>query len=220
MPASERSAHGYRLYTQRHLHALRVSRAMIVGYGWMQACNIMSCIHQGDLTAALALIDARHAEIHRSRCEIEETLRILRDTSSTIPTLSQMGNLPRWRNALHVSEAARVVGVRVSAVRFWEEQGLLQPSRESTSHYRLYDAEQMRKLQVIALLRKASYNFEAIRAVLTQLAAGTPEQALTAAEKRLKELAEVSRRCVEATTQFWAYVETIPPLSTPSPPRT
>ena len=210
IPTAERSAHGYRLYTQRHLQALRVARSMIAGYGWMSACNIMKCVHQSNLPKALALIDAWHADVHRNRCEIDETLRVLRDTSTTLPTLTQMENLPHWRSALRVSEAARIVGVRVSAIRFWEEQGLLQPARENNSHYRLYDAEQMRKLQVIALLRKANYSFEAIRAVLTQLANGAPEQALAAAEKRLKDLAEVSRRCVEATAHFWAYIESVP----------
>jgi hypothetical protein len=46
-----------------------------------------------------------------------------------------------------------------------------------------------------------------MRTVLTQLARGTPEQALAAAENRLRDLAEASRRSVEATAAVWAYIE-------------
>jgi hypothetical protein len=48
-----------------------------------------------------------------------------------------------------------------------------------------------------------------LRTVLAQLSAGTPEQALAAAENRLKELAEVSHRCFEATAALWRYLEEI-----------
>ncbi|QBD81941.1 MerR family transcriptional regulator [Ktedonosporobacter rubrisoli] len=214
IPPAERGPQGYRLYTAHHLHALRISRTIIASYGWARARLIMSTLHRHDLPAALALIDAYHAEIHGNRCHIEETLRALRTTSITIAPLFATEDAAKLkllneRQGLLIREAARRVDVRVSALRFWEEQGLLHPARDRTSGYRFYDAEQMRNLQVIVLLRKAGYNFEAIRAILAQLAAGTPEQALQAAEKRLQELAEMSRRCLEALAELWAYIKTL-----------
>jgi len=205
IPGTERTPHGYRIYTAEHLHALRVAKILIAGFGWKRSLHIMQGIHRGDLAAALVLIDAHHAEIHQRRRETEETLRILRTTSEELPLL--MEGKARYRNGLHVSEAATLVGVRVSALRFWEEQGLLQPTRDGTSRYRIYDAEQLRKLQVVALLRKANYDFAAIRTVLDQLALGTPDQAVAAAENRLKELSEISRCCAEGTAKLWAYIE-------------
>lgn len=215
IPPAERGPQGYRLYTQQHLHAMRVARVVIAGFGWENARMIMQLVHQGALSAALAVIDARHAEIHRSRCEIEETLKILRTTSATLPDLAKAQHQGSPHHGLRVGEAAQSVGMRVSALRFWEEQGLVHPQRDRISGYRLYDAEQMRNLQIVALLRKADYGFDAIRTVLAQLAAGTPEQALMAAENRLKELAEVSRRCIEAAVALWTYLEIrSPALST------
>ncbi|GAC1355008.1 MAG: hypothetical protein NVS4B11_24770 [Ktedonobacteraceae bacterium] len=58
-------------------------------------------------------------------------------------------------------------------------------------------------------MRKAGYNFDAIRIVLGQLAIGTSEQVLAVAEQRLMDLAEVSRRAVEATATLWQYVKEI-----------
>jgi hypothetical protein len=54
-------------------------------------------------------------------------------------------------------------------------------------------------------LCKVGYGFKAISAVLTQLAIGTPAEAVAAAEKRLRDLAEESRRCIEATAALWEY---------------
>ncbi len=113
-----------------------------------------------------------------------------------------------------MSEAAQQVGVRVSALRFWEMQGLLQPKRDHDNRYRLYYEDELRKLRVIVLLRKANYDFAAIHALLEQLASGTTEQALAAADMRLHELAEASRRCIAATTRLWAYIEETEAIST------
>ncbi len=164
----------------------------------------MSYVHSDELDSALAIIDEHHAQIHADRCEVEHTLEILRTSSASLQELTKGSG--KKSKGLRVGEVAKLASVRVSAVRFWEEQGLLQPVRDKESKYRLYDDEQVRKLQIVVLLRKSGYNFEAIRTVLGQLITGTPEQVLTAAEHRLEELAEVSRRAVEATATLWQYV--------------
>ncbi|HSH81308.1 MAG TPA: MerR family transcriptional regulator, partial [Herpetosiphonaceae bacterium] len=74
LPPAERGRNGYRLYTRRHLEALRTARSMIHGYGWQSALSIMQAAHSSDLDAALALIDARHAELDRKRKEVEHAL--------------------------------------------------------------------------------------------------------------------------------------------------
>jgi DNA-binding transcriptional MerR regulator len=207
LPAAARSPTGYRLYTSRHLYALRVAQMLVPSFGWWHSRNILAHIHQDDLNVALATIDARHGELHHERQATEETLRLLRETSATLPRL--LDDKQRYRDGVPISEAAKIAGVRTSALRFWEELGLLQPRRDKNSHYRLYDAEQLRRLQVVALLRKGNYRFEAIRTVLDQIAQGSLEEAFAAAEKRLQELAVISRRCVEATAALWAYVESL-----------
>jgi DNA-binding transcriptional MerR regulator len=88
---------------------------------------------------------------------------------------------------------------------------LLQPERDPASGYRRYNDEQLRRLQVVALLRQGGYDFAAIRAVLDELAAGRPGQAIDAAERRLKELSAASQCCTEATTAFWGYVREYAP---------
>ena len=106
---------------------------------------------------------------------------------------------------MHVGAAAQLVGVRVSALRFWEQQGLLHPSREHGSNYRLYDEQQLRRLRIVALLRQANYDFAAIRSTLDQLEAGQPQRAMAAVEQRRSELARISWRCLEAMAALYTY---------------
>lgn len=204
IPQAERNEKGYRLYTAQHLRAIQVARIVIVGHGWQRACKIMGYIHAGEIASALAVIDEHSAEIHKDRREVEQTLEILRTTSTSLEILAKASE--RHKQGIRVGEAAQLVGVRVSAVRFWEAQGLLAPVRERESKYRLYDDEQVRRLQVVALLRKTGYDFDTIRRVLEQLATGTSDQVRSAAEHRLQDLAEVSRRAVEATATVWQYM--------------
>jgi DNA-binding transcriptional MerR regulator len=202
IPPAERSPAGYRLYTQRHLVALKTARGLLGGYGWQRARSIMQAVHQGSLSLALALIDERHAELAGTRVQLEQTLAAL----STLAEQSAPLAGARYAQQLRVGEAARQVGVRVSALHFWEQQGLLRPRRDKRSRYRLYDEQQMRRLRVVVLLRDAGYNFDAIRTTLDELAAGRPEKAIAAVEKRRAELARMSWACLLGVSVFQAYV--------------
>lgn len=201
---AERSSGGYRLYTQQHLAALQAVRRLARGYGWQRTRAIMQAVYQGNLPLALATIDEHHAELARKRLQIEQILAALNTLNTPAAPLSAS---PRPR-LFRVGEAANQAGVRVSALYFWEQQGLLQPVREKSSHYRLYDEQQMRRLSVVVLLREAGYNFPVIQAVLDELAAGQPEKAIAAIEKRREELARMSWACVEVIPAFQAYIHT------------
>jgi DNA-binding transcriptional MerR regulator len=207
IPKAPRNPSGYRLYTQQHLAALQTVKSLVPGYGWQRTSAIMQAIHQGDLSAALAIIDERHAEQARKRLQMEETLVALRTLAAQSNALQSSHPSQRVR----VGEAAKQVGVRVSALHFWEQQGLLHPVREPYSRYRLYDEDQMRRLRVVVLLRDAGYLFNAIQSVLNELAAGRPEKAIVAVEKRREELTRTSWACIEALTSFQRYVSEFGP---------
>jgi DNA-binding transcriptional MerR regulator len=201
IPVAERSPSGYRRYTPQHLEALKTARHLIAGYGWQRTQQIMQAIHHDRISEALMLINERHAELDRKRVQLEQTLAALNVLAVQLPVPAPKS----FSKGLRVSEAAQLVGVRVSALRFWEQQGLLQPNREKGSKYRLYDERQFRRLQIVALLRQANYDFAAIHTTLDELEAGQPQQAVAAVEQRRNELANLSWRCVEAMALFYNY---------------
>ena len=202
LPTVERSATGYRRYTRQHLEALKTTRSLGRSYGWQRTQGIMQAVHSGKLAHALALIDERHAEVARTRDQLGQTLGALSVLAAQLPSEAHAHTSDRAR----VGAAARMVGVRVSALRFWEQQGVVQPRRENGSNYRVYDAQQLRRLRVVALLRQANYDFNAIRATLDELEAHQPQRVVAAVEQRRSELAQISWRCVEAMAALHAYI--------------
>ena len=134
IPPAERAANGYRQYTRQHLVALLTAQTLVAAYGFERARSVMLAMQDGQLPAALALIDEHHAGIASQRQQLERTLAAL----GTLATQSSSAH-SRHARRLRVGEAAQEAGVRVSAVHFWEQQGLLQPVRDRSSRYRLYD---------------------------------------------------------------------------------
>lgn len=114
LPPVERSKSGYRLYTHHHLAALKTARSLVGGYTWQKTLAIMQKLHRGDLSGALALIDSRHAELASKRYQAEQTLSALHSLAAP-PAPVHSSRSPQ---VFRVGEAARQVGVRVSALHF------------------------------------------------------------------------------------------------------
>lgn len=207
LPPVERAPSGHRRYSGQHLAALETARLLVGGYGWDAARAILAAAHGGDLAGALALLDARHAALDRTRQQLAQTLAALGAIAGRAADEPSPRAAPGLRTGtgLRVAAAARLAGVRVSAVHFWEGLGLLQPAREPGSNYRLYDERQLRRLRVVALLRAGGYDFDAIRATLDELDAGEPARAVAAIERRRGELAAQSWRCLRAAAALYEY---------------
>lgn len=205
LPAADRSPTGYRRYTDAHVEALQVARLLIAGYGWQPALEVMRAVHACDNAAALAVVDACHAKLHGERATIDEVVHALERTAAT----GRLYTSIRARRVMRIGAVARLVGVRPSALRFWEQQGLLQPTRDSTTRSRYYDQEQIQRVQIVALLRAADYRFDAIRSVLDDLATSRPAQARAALEQRRAAVEQDSRRAMHATGVLHSYLQSL-----------
>lgn len=205
IPEAERNASGYRIYTRQHVDAMKTARYLIRGYGRQNAEAIMQALHRGDTVDALARIDAHHAELDRLRLQLRQTLDTLERLTVQLPMVKGHS---RAAKRVHVGEAARLVGVRVSALRHWEEQGLLHPIREAQSNYRLYDEKQLRRLRIVALLRQENYDFDTIHTTLDEVEAGQPARAIAAVEQRRSRLAAMSWHCLQALAMLHDYMRT------------
>src|SRR6202165_4268801 len=97
LPQASRSKSGYRLYTQHHLVALKTARSLVGGYGWQRTPTIMQALHRGELMAALATIDPRHAELASKRLQVEQTLTALHGLAAQSDTVPNSRHPQRFR---------------------------------------------------------------------------------------------------------------------------
>ena len=67
---------------------------------------------------------------------------------------------------MRIKEVEELVGITRKNIRFYEKENLLSPGRELENSYRDYTFEDIRRLQIIKLLRKLDMPISSIRDVL------------------------------------------------------
>ncbi len=93
-----------------------------------------------------------------------------------------------------IGEVARRAGVRPSAVRYYEERGLITPSSRRGGK-RVYDEEAVERMALIVFAKELGFSLDDIRNLL----AGFPEE--TPAGTRWSKLAEAKLAELDAMTQ-------------------
>ncbi len=188
LPRADRGPNGYRRYVAHHLVALRAYRSMAAAVGPVPARALMPELVGGTLEAAAARIDELHGALARERTQVRDALRGLEVAvgDSTDPFSEE--------DAMTISELAHALGVRASALRHWEREGLLHPARASPSAARSFGARAITEARIVAALRAGGYGIPLIAGVLEQVR----EQSVTADAHRIltERLAGLTRRSV------------------------
>lgn len=68
---------------------------------------------------------------------------------------------------LKIQEAAKLAGVSIRTLRYYDEIGLLPPGRVTQAGYRLYDDAAMARLQEVLFFRELGFELEDIRTIMT-----------------------------------------------------
>lgn len=166
LPAADRTAHGYRVYTPLHAAALRAFLALVPGHGHRAATSIMRAVNDGAVDDALRLVDESHAQLLDDRGTLRAVERALRDLE---PATSELGT---W----FIGPLARKLGLQPATLRTWEQAGLVEPRRDRRTGYRVYDEADVRDARLVHQLRRGGYPLARIAPVITQIrTAGGPE---------------------------------------------
>jgi Predicted transcriptional regulators len=67
---------------------------------------------------------------------------------------------------MSVSDVSKITGVSVRTLRYYDEIGLLTPTRVTESCYRLYDESALRRLQIILLYRELEFSLKEIIVIM------------------------------------------------------
>ncbi|MCZ2837695.1 MerR family transcriptional regulator [Modestobacter sp. VKM Ac-2985] len=163
LPAADRADSGYRRYTESHVNAGRAYRAFAAGMGPVAAKVLLRAFHRGEVETALALLDSAHAQLHHERSLLEQTRSAL-DHLAAEPVLPT-----RPADAMGITELADALGMRPSALRHWEAEGLLTADRQGERAARRYSPEHVRDARVVHQLRAAGYRIPTISRLLPEL---------------------------------------------------
>lgn len=215
LPATTRSAAGYREFGEAHRRALVPARALVAAYGWDDAVTIMVAVHRGDRNTAVAAIDHAHAELDRDRDRIQQALHafevVVTHPLDADPRMSAaLAQITRQGTPLQIGQLADLLGVRTSTLRFWESAGLLRPTRERATGYRVYDVAAARDAHLVSLLREGDFPMPIIRAALDEMhssADGRPERVGAELNRRMAQLNDRSWTHLQADAALVAYLD-------------
>ncbi|MFV2100876.1 TioE family transcriptional regulator [Micromonospora sp. LOL_024] len=166
IPPATRTASGYRVYTDEHAGALRAYVALVPGYGHRAAGEIMKLVLRGELSTALAVLDAAHVGLQRDRETVDRVASAAVVLASCTPATPAGG-------PVSIGVLAHRLRVSPATLRKWERAGILAPAR--TRGARAYSPDDVRDAELAHLLRRGGYQLDHIAAVIEQVhAAGGP----------------------------------------------
>lgn len=196
LPAAARTPSGYRRYRPVHVRAARAYRGLATAVGPVVARRTMSQLWTSSPDAAAAILTDLHVGLAEER----------RQTLLALDALRAIGAEPatsRADDVLSITELADALGVRTSALRHWEAEGLITSRRVGSLQVRTYDVAQVGAARIVAALRAAGYGVPAVATVMAALrGTGATAPAEDALRARLDGIATRSLALVRAGTDL------------------
>jgi DNA-binding transcriptional MerR regulator len=165
IPPAARSKNGYRSYTPLHVQALRAYRGLACAVGPVAARRMLAELRTETIATAASAINAVHVPLARERDEALRAQQALR----AIQSEAEPGEFERESDVMTITELAGALGVRPSALRFWEQEGLVVPERVTSLRARRYGLPAIRAARIVAALRGSGYGIPAVRDVMGSL---------------------------------------------------
>lgn len=163
IPDVPRTASNRRCYTSIHVQAFITIRALLKGYEIPVVYDVMRKIKGQQMESALWAINQEQHKTQVEKERLEEVLRMFRDVD-----LSKYKELT-VTNSMTIGEVAQMAGVNPSAIRHWEQEGLISSNRNKDNGYRVFTLTELRKIILISSLRKTVYYIENMKQLLNEI---------------------------------------------------
>ena len=105
-----------------------------------------------------------------------------------------------------IGDITRLFGVGPDSIRYYEKMGLIHPTRDENSNYRMYSLEDIRQIMVVRELLSLEFSTEEIRGFVQER---TVEHTLSQFEKELGMVNETLQRLYQTKESLENRIETI-----------
>lgn len=163
IPVVPRTNSNHRFYKSIHFQAFTTIRALLKGYDIPVVYEVMRMIKSSRFEEALWLVNEQQFQIQVEKQRVEEILTMIQNAEFT-----QYKNV-KLNECMSIGEAAKIAGVNTSAIRHWENEGLVNSERNNENGYRIYSIPELRKILIISSLRKTVYYIENMKKLLNDL---------------------------------------------------
>jgi MerR family copper efflux transcriptional regulator len=110
---------------------------------------------------------------------------------------------------MKIGELAARTGTTPSAIRFYEQSGLLPPAVRGPNGYRIYDAASEERLQQIQLAQRLGFSLEEMHSAVTDMQGFNKVGLLERIEQRLREIDELRTKLDEQRAELHKIRDTL-----------
>lgn len=163
IPDVPRTPSNRRCYDLVHVQAFKAVRALLKGFEIPIAYEAMRKMKHGETEAAFWLLSRQLYQLQTEKQRMEDILGMIRTAD-----FSKFNDV-KVTDAMTIGEVAEIAGVNPSAIRHWEQEGLIVSKRNGENGYRLFSLAELRKIIVISSLRKTIYYMDRMKQLLNEL---------------------------------------------------
>ena len=222
IPAAERQANGYRVFTEFHIQQFRLARTafqieVLQGGLRKKIVEVVKLSAQGHFDDAILLTQEYIDDLKKERSHAEEAICIVQHILS--------GDSLDAPIFLKRKEASDYLDISMDTLRNWEMNGLLTVKRKQNG-YRIYSEQDIKRLKIIRSLRCANYSLETILRMLQQishnpntdieLALNTPRQddnIISVCDKLISSLSSAGKNALKMLDMLQEMKEQFVPLT-------
>lgn len=196
LPEVKKTVGGQRRYQEIHRQAFLTIRKLLQGFEITTAYALMRLAKAGAFSESYWLI----AHAQKQLVADEEALQRNRTFILSLP----QEQLPQQR--LRIGELAKLAQVETSAIRYWEERGLI-TSQRGENGYRYYEEKEIKKTLIVTSLRKTIYAIEEIKKLLANKEPETIQKLKHHFLETKVKIDEKLAKQLEGITAFMVYCE-------------
>jgi DNA-binding transcriptional MerR regulator len=201
IPKVERSASGYRIYTNEHVAYFECIRAMADGFGIWIVGEVLKKVMAKDVDSAFWLTNQAQSSLHNEKIISEKTMQNIKEASA--PLLSQNDE----REYLTINEISKETGIPITTIRHWEKVGLITTPRNKENKYRLFYKNHIRQILVIHALKTSMYSYtyslDGIKKIIQELDFNDTEKLSKIANDFQKHLNQINHHQVRGVHQLY-----------------
>ncbi|MFM9279902.1 MerR family DNA-binding transcriptional regulator [Paenibacillus jiagnxiensis] len=203
IPQAQRTASGYRHYTDKHIAYLSCLQAMAPAFGMEVTTEVLLAMQSQDIDKALWRVKESEIQLYNNRQLAMQSLREL-EAEGNFGNNAQAET--HW---MTVGEAAVAYDVPATTLRHWENVGLITSKRDPNNGYRLYIRSHLRKVLLIRTLRSSVYSEATVRLKqeIAELDEHNLEQVSKMAASLLEYLNGVNRAQLKALFHLYQLIE-------------
>ncbi|MEF3302790.1 MerR family transcriptional regulator [Paenibacillus sp. GYB003] len=156
IPPAERSANGYRMYTDLHAAYLECIQAMAPSFGMEVTTKVLHGLRHDMSYDALWAVRKKEVALYEEKVKLAQ---IIEDIRQVMKENNSPGAMERF--AIH--EVSEMTKISKSTIRYWEQAGYVKADRDPENRYRYYSRAHLLKIRLIHVLQNSVYSEDTVK---------------------------------------------------------